>query len=715
MRVIQSLNGLWNYRIGKGEWCSKQVPFSVLPVGHSECERSFDLEQRGDRVLLKFDGITYQGTVTLNGKQLGVMLPYSEYVFDVTDIAREKGNKLLVELEDISPAFGPTAGWENFGGIIRDVELVYTEKTYIDDVFFHSNLKNDYADAEYTVELTANEAFSGEWRVTLSYGGEKVDSYTLAGGEKAAVRAISGVRLWSPDSPELYTLQVELCVDGRVVDSYECQVGFREFSCDRHRFLLNGRPVFLQGVCKHEMYEESGHTVTAEQIEQDLRLIKDTGCNFVRLVHYPHNKKTLEIADRLGLMVSEEPGLWWSDTSDPQVSAGSLEVLRRVIHRDRNHASIVFWLCFNECEFTEQFLIDSAKVCRENDPTRLVSGANCMTNEDTLKYYNICEFDFYTMHPYSDTFERSLESAKVLHDKPLMFTEWGGYFVYDNPHLLTDFIDGMYGLYKQNSDEGALAGASFWFWAELNDFSRGRPACVDGVLTEALVDSHRQPTLIYQAFCDGWKNAAAKADDDRTLYEYTALQSIDKTALKCGQVGDEKQLLEYANVNIPAPMLRMRGRNVTVGPVLQREEVKGLLTTPAVVSDGQSLLFEGSGVADEVTLLGLTSLPKGYPITSDYGEDAAEVVVELASGESERFVLKNGVDITTAFTTLASSRIEPYAEKATRFARFSYEKNHENYIINRLDLKLSRKAEVKAVRVNSLGNGYNILFYGVFI
>ena len=139
-------------------------------------------------------------------------------------------------------------------------------------------------------------------------------------------------------------------------------------------------------------------------------------------------------------MVSEEPGLWGSDTSLPEVANGSLEVLKRTILRDRNHPSIVFWLCFNECKFTEKFLADSATVCRKYDPTRRVSGANCMTNEETLYHYNKCKFDFYTMHPYSDTFKRSKTSAEILHDKPLLFSEWGGYHVYDNPHLLLDFM-----------------------------------------------------------------------------------------------------------------------------------------------------------------------------------------------------------------------------------------------------------------------------------
>ena len=238
-------------------------------------------------------------------------------------------------------------------------------------------------------------------------------------------------------------------------------------------FLPNGKPLFLKGVCKHEMIGDSGHVVSYEQIEEDMKMIKSTGSNFVRLVHYPHCKATLDITDKLGLMVFEEPGLWWSDTANEEVANGSLEVLKRTIFRDRNHPSIVFRLSFNECQFTEQFLIDSANVCHKYDPTRLVSGANCMSDEDTLIYFNRCGFDFYTMHPYSATFDRSKKSAQILYDKPLVFTEWGGYFVFDNPAYFRECIQKMAKLYRANSDSGALAGAFLWCRADVNDFNRG--------------------------------------------------------------------------------------------------------------------------------------------------------------------------------------------------------------------------------------------------
>lgn len=324
----------------------------------------------------------------MNGKALGEMLPCCEYEFEITEHIIEGENTLSVELEDLNLCFGPTPGWENFGGIIRDVSLIYRDDNYISDVFFKTDLCNEYKDAEVSVDVQTDKNTDSLLEISLLDGNDNT------------------------------------------VLSYE-------------------------------------------QIEEDMKMIKSTGSNFVRLVHYPHCKATLDIADKLGLMVSEEPGLWWSDTANEEVANGSLEVLKRTIFRDRNHPSIVFRLSFNECQFTEQFLIDSANVCHKYDPTRLVSGANCMSDEDTLIYFNRCGFDFYTMHPYSATFDRSKKSAQILYDKPLVFTEWGGYFVFDNPAYFRECIQKMAKLYRANSDSGALAGAFLWCWADVNDFNRG--------------------------------------------------------------------------------------------------------------------------------------------------------------------------------------------------------------------------------------------------
>ena len=705
----QIINGKWNYRVGKGKWKEVTVPYSDLPVGHSEFEKQFDLEYTSEKVFIKFDGITYHADVWFNGKHIGDMLPYSEYLFDVTGITREKDYLLHVEIEDITPSFGPSEGWENFSGIIRGVSVLYGAENRIDDVFFYSSLKNDYKDAEFTVE-TASVLERGEFEIKLCKDGRVVCSYKQAQGEKLTV-GLENVKLWSPDSPELYDLEVSLIDDGQVVDTYTCRVGFRELSCDRHRFLLNGKHIFLKGVCKHEMFGDTGHCPTPEQMELDMRMIKECGCNFVRLVHYPHNKRVIELADELGLMVSEEPGLWWSDTAKPEVHDGSLEVLRRTIQRDKNHPSIVFWLAFNECKFTEQYLIDSVKVCRENDPTRLVSGANCMTLEDTVKYFNICGFDFYTMHPYDQTMARAFESAKALYDKPLVFTEWGGHFVYDNPKLLREFLAEMYAMYESASDEKALAGSLFWEWSELNDFNRGDAACVDGNLREGLVNMYREPNLIYKTFSDSLKKMG-ELPVGSGFWTNGDFEASGENIAPASNEDVFVELLDAVKADIKAhPRARMR--RLVYGPRL--DGVIGLSDVPHVIGDGTTLSFDTNKASDKITLYGLTGFTKGYPLSGEYGETAATLVIECEGGEIISFELKNGVDITTVFALNGSSRINPVTESSERIGIFGYNKNFEQYIMNKATFELGGRKDIRRISLSSANNGYSLLVYAISI
>lgn len=707
----QSLSGVWNYRRGRGKWEKREVPFSALAVRHSECERTFDLEYSAPRVELKLEGITYKATVILNGVTLGKMLPYSEYTFDITDIVKEEKNALCVLLEDISPTFGPVAGWENFGGIIRDVYIYYKNEEEISDVFFYTELKNDYRDSVCTLELFGKCTDGATYEITLADGENVIYKSEIDAKTEKYSFEVKNVKLWSPDTSKLYDLQIKLLKNGEIRDTYATKVGIREIKCERHRFLLNGKPIFLRGVCKHEMVGDSGHVVSEELIRRDLKIIKELGCNFVRLVHYPHAKRTLEIADELGIMVSEEPGLWWSDTSNPEIAEGSIEVLRRTILRDRNHPSVAFWLCFNECRFTEEFLVESAKMCKATDPTRLVSGANCMSNEETLKYYNICGFDFYTMHPYSQSFDMSREAAKILTDKPLVFTEWGGHYVYDNPKLMREFIYEMRRLYEKNSDGAALAGAFLWCFAEVNDFNRECPAVIDGRLLEGLVDYERNPRMCYTVFKNAWDEDMCPVE-----YKYNVCGKLpDKLlplAYKCGGTDYQRLAEEYFLIPKPSFFTEQRPRRIKVGPVCETVPNEAIRKTPLALYPNDLIEFSCGFDCDGIIILGGTDVLAGYPL-GEYGDTVAMLTVVFASGEKREYKLRGGIEITTSFATYRSSRIDPVADKAPRFMEFSYDGSFERYVMNKITLPFEKRERVISVGIAGEA-GHITLTYALF-
>lgn len=705
-----SLNGTWLRRVGHGAFTPVTVPFSALPQGHTEYVREFDAEPGAERIFLRFEGITYHAQVTLNGVFLGEMLPYVPYEFEVTDILLPHGNRLCVEIEDIAPRFGPTEGWENYSGIIREVSLCSRGSAWIEDVFFHCEPQNSYRDATYFVELRSTAELCAE--VSLSLEGRLVDRFTTGSNQKTA-RFLKDVRFWSPEDPALYTITVRLLGENGEVDRRELQVGFKELKCVGQEFLLNGKPLFLLGVCKHEMVGESGHVPTAEETESDLRTIRALGCNFVRLVHYPHHPRVLELADRLGLLVSEEPGLWWSDTADDEVADGSLEVLRRTILRDRSHVSVAFWLAFNECRFTPKFLADSAALCRALDPTRPVSGANCMSDEETLHYYNACGFDFYTMHPYAPSFDRAARSAEILCDKPLVFTEWGGRYVQDNPGLLRGFIGEMQRLAHAKEGSPRLAGAFFWCFAEIHEVGRVRHSCIDGILKEGLVTIDRKPTMIFDTFREAWKSDEA-IRPAASRYVFEALGSVSGVPLDGTGGVDFGKALEKAAEPVPDHYVLMRKRQIEVGPRLQKEEQPGLRPLPLVAAHGAPVIFTGDLAADTLSVVGLVTLPGGYPIRGEYGAELAGLTVIFEDGAPMHIPLRNGIEVTTVFRTLGSSRIRPFAERAAAFATFHYDLNFEDYLIQSLTLSLPAGRRLRRVEISVHSPNELLLIWGVW-
>lgn len=564
VRQKQSLNGWWDYRIGEGELGKKQVPYSARPVGVSTCERSFDRHGTAPRAFLVFEGITYAAKVTLNGVLLGEMLPYCEYRFEITQLLRETGNRLSVEIRDIDPVFGPTDGWENYSGIIRNVWVEYAPASLLSDAVWSTTFSGNYRTAHCRVQTAADLTIKGlTCRAVLEDSTNRIVGEASGKPGEALTFEVEEPALWSPDSPTLYTLRCLLLDGDKIVDLRAEKVGFKDLKVSGKRFFLNGAPIFLLGVNRHDLYGDSGHTLTEEEMRRDMTMIKQTGVNYVRLVHYPHNKRILELADELGLMVSEEPGLWWADMKNPEICAGALEVLRRTVRRDRNHASIAFWLSFNECVFTFEFLRDSAEVCRREDPYHMVSGANCMDLDMTKENFPKCGFDFYTMHPYAPTVDRLIESANTLTEMPLLFTEWGGYYCAGNERLFREYIRVILELWRNPDTKPVAAGAVFWCWAEMNEFCRGNPGCQDGVLQEGLVDRFRNPTENLRIFTEAFaqlklppRKPDARMDEICPLQESGHFAPLDLTGLAAENDSAWEEMLRVTPRQTPVSTAR---------------------------------------------------------------------------------------------------------------------------------------------------------------
>lgn len=739
MRTKQYLNGLWDYRIGLGEWSTRAVPFSALPVGESTCALTFDAAAHTGRAFLVLEGITYAAKVFLNDSFLGDMLPYAEYRFEITDLLRESGNRVEVQLSDIAPAFGPSEGWENYGGIIRDVYIEYTTDTFIQNFLWNAQLNATFDAAECTVTVQVDGMAQQVCAVLLDAGGNeaaRAQAAVTAAPQNADAActgnaelrfAVAAPELWSPDAPRLYTLVLTLYRDGYAVDGLRQQVGFKKLECRGKRFYLNGSPIFLLGVNRHDLWGDDGHTMTDAQMEQDMRAIKAAGCNFVRLAHYPHHKRIIELADELGLLLSEEPGLWWSDVSNEEISAGALEVMRRCVLRDRNNISIAFWLAFNECIFTPEFLRASARVCRENDPTHMVSGANCMSVEMTKEHFPACGFDFYTMHPYAPTPQRMLECAEALTEMPLLFSEWGGWYCHDNPALFRQFISTIIELWRNPEDKPVVAGAVYWEWNEIYEFDRGAPACFDGVLTEGLVTPWREPTPDLAVFRNAFAALHTPAPAPQLCQTVTAPAAPEGRfrPLPLENLCDDarrqaawQSMISESRRPIPRYYYANKStRKMTAGPCADAglTDLNGLPVSPAaqpLVLDAE-LTIPVEQAVQALWMLGCTSMPQGWPIAGAWGEPVLECTLEYADGTAEAVTLCNGSDFTTATALYGPSRIDPRAANSPRALYLEHDSDWERYVVNLRRLPADPARVLRRLVLRPSAGGWLPLLYGI--
>lgn len=327
---------------------------------------------------LRFLGANYRTAVWVNGQLVGEHEGgYSAFAFDVTDALHAGENLVVVRCDnnigfaDCPPMF---FGWTNYGGLYREVELLATPRQYIHKIaVVVREMNGESAHLQVTVDLGG---FTGERQLhvlgRIRREGEVAEaagfSFTArTGGQRVKEVTVSHPAVWSPETPALYVAEVVLH-DGNniVLDTAAVTFGIRTITCENGTLLLNGRPLTLHGVNRHEIYADYGRITTPERLQCDLALIKDAGANTVRACHYPHHPLFYAACDRLGLLViAEIPFYWWNigwireargAENTPAAMQRSVamaeEQLGEMIRQLDQHPCIIAWSVANECEST---------------------------------------------------------------------------------------------------------------------------------------------------------------------------------------------------------------------------------------------------------------------------------------------------------------------------------------------------------------------------
>lgn len=332
--------------------------------------RTFRLDSldRGKHVTITFDGIFRDSRVWVNGFYCGgEPSGYLSQTYDITDYANFGGENVVCVRADATLE----EGWfYEGGGIYRHVWLTTTSPLHIAQdglsvtSIFPKKGGTDYSRAIVTVKADIFNASHDTRRCTMRYAildarGDTVVAYKPDGKAShtpvirlapmqtkhrtaTVMLPVSDPKLWSPDTPYLYTLVAQVVSDGKVVDEKRERFGIRDVVFDKDRgLLLNGTPLKIKGVNMHQDHAGVGAAIPDALQAYRIRRLKQLGCNAYRSSHNPMSPAMLDVCDSLGMLVIDETRL-------AGINANETSALRRMIERDRNHPSVILWSAGNE-------------------------------------------------------------------------------------------------------------------------------------------------------------------------------------------------------------------------------------------------------------------------------------------------------------------------------------------------------------------------------
>lgn len=344
---------------------------------------------------LHFAAVAGHSTVWLNGVRLGENTDsFLPFAFDVSAVLRPDGDNELCVLVTPPPQTdaglwlqpcGSWVGW-NLRGIWQGVYLEQLPQPAIVDVFAQPSFRQQRLTLAVTLAPTAEPldvklaaVIADERGPALRLG--TVEARTTPTGETVATLYATwpGVRCWSPEDPYRYHALVDLRIDGRTVHRRSIRFGFRELWIDGTRLLLNGRPIRLLGDSWHYMGVAQQNPAYARAW---FDFAKETGVNAIRTHAMPYPPCYFDVADEMGMLLIDESAIYGSAGTlayaEPRFWDACRDHVRRLVRRDRNHPSVVFWSACNETVWKGGAgiypeLLSLAEVARQEDPTRFVS------------------------------------------------------------------------------------------------------------------------------------------------------------------------------------------------------------------------------------------------------------------------------------------------------------------------------------------------------
>lgn len=558
------------------------VDWEYNPVG--SYVKNFDLNENlcGKRVCISFQGVEEACYVWLNGTFIG----YSEdsftpSEFDLTDVVREKDNRLCVEVyKRSSAAWLEDQDFFRFSGIFREVYLYAKPEIHVEDLWVRAGLKEDYQTGTLQVEAKLSSPRSADgpaqiaWKLLDREGNaaasgicqdvETTDGKDLENTPAAAVIGLElpAVHLWSPENPYLYQLELTVkTAAGQTVEIVPCPVGFRRFEIREKIMLLNGKRLIINGVNRHEWNPRRGRSITEEDMRTDIEIFRKNNINAVRTSHYPNQSLWYQLCDENGILVMDETNLeshgswqkmgqcepsWNVPGSLPQWKACVLDRAASMVERDKNHPSILWWSCGNE-SYAGECILAMSDYFHEKDPSRVVHYEGVFWNRefdrisdvesrmyaspeevrayleaDPQKPYLLCEY----MHDMGNSLGGMESYIRLLDEHP----QYQGGFIWD-------FIDQA--IYKKDADGSEVLG----YGGDFNDRPTDYAFSGNGIV---FADRTEKPAMQEVRYWYSTKEERERFDAENQAAAQAAAQAADE-AIAAGARADKPHAGETAS------------------------------------------------------------------------------------------------------------------------------------------------------------------------
>lgn len=498
-------------------------------------------EALGKRIFLEIGAAGHYAEVYVNGARLSShRCGYTAFLTELTEFVKAGEEALVVVRVDSretldQPPFGYVIDYMTYGGLYREVSLLLCEQSYLSDVFVHPvipegeamlNGSEDRSEIEKIrfigaagSSVTLDGPVCGDFggfslrQMVYPYGSETAGALSQVDFElsklppKTACDEVPGritfelslpvpnARLWDIDSPNLYTVETQLCLNGVAIDREMTVIGFRRARFEPDGFYLNGRKLRIVGLNRHQSYPYAGYAMPRSLQRLDADLLKnELGLNAVRTSHYPQSHHFIRRCDEIGLLVfTEIPG--WQHIGSADWKSQAVINTAEMIIQYRNHPSIILWgVRINESVDDDEFYEKTNEVAHRLDPTRQTGGVRYHKKSHLLEdVYTYNDFIHSGKNPGCDR-KKSVTSDM---SKPYLISEYNGHMyptkLFDDEEHRAEHALRHANVLNAVAGESDIAGSFGWCMFDYNthaDFGSGDRICYHGVM-----DMFRNPKL----------------------------------------------------------------------------------------------------------------------------------------------------------------------------------------------------------------------------